>query len=195
MSNYCYLLNLLLSWVIIVSKKSFKRSHLFASPVSLTKFGLSVSLVWSHDFVISLTKISKTNVASYILNFVLPGSLEQKGNLKWNFFTLISCLPINFTLRNKFHIAKILLGSPCVNFHRDTQQCNLRQFIISTNEKLTLSINITTSKNICLTILIQFLILTNVVFFQTASSWGSSILLDRLYESAHGNGKVLELKI
>ena len=80
-------------------KKNFG-AHLFSRPVLVTKFGLSVSSVWSPCLVESLIIIKwlcdfQNNVASYILHSLLR-SLNQKEKLKRNCFALIYFSSMHF---------------------------------------------------------------------------------------------------
>ena len=94
---------------LIERKKGFGRYSVLSS-VLLTKFGLSVSSVWSPGLIEKLTIMKWScdfqrynKLGSYIFDFVLTRSLNQK-NLKWNCFALICCLSINFTLKNIFYV-------------------------------------------------------------------------------------------
>ena len=89
-------------------------TRLFASPVLLTKFGLSVLSVWSPGLIENhtiwpgdfknLASYYRLAIATYnfFLNLVLLRSLKQKENLKWNCYTLICFSPIDFTFKNTF---------------------------------------------------------------------------------------------
>ena len=97
-------------------KKNFG-AHLFPRPVLVTKLGISVSSVWSPCLVESLIIIKwlcdfQNNVASYILDFVLLRSLNQKEKLKRNCFALIYFLSMHFYKVNLiFNTYKYLLFS------------------------------------------------------------------------------------
>ena len=96
-----------LSWVSRLKVKVYKNkesfdTHLFASPILITRFGLSVWLKTSPSgHVISKTK---QNIASaiFFLTLGLLRNLKQEENLKWNCYTLICCSSINFTFKNTF---------------------------------------------------------------------------------------------
>ena len=111
---------------LIQRKKGFGRYSVLSS-VLLTKFGLSVSSVWSPGLIEKLT-ISKwpcdfqkvgtaSQVASYILDFVFDEEPESE-----KFEVELFCF--DMLLINKFYIKKyilcwlnkIMLGNPCTNF-------------------------------------------------------------------------------
>ena len=91
-------------------KKSFG-THLFAGPILLTKFGLSVSLVWSPGLIENLTICDFQNsnqLPTFFLILLWPRSLKQRQILKWSCLALICRLPINFTLKNTFQFYVML---------------------------------------------------------------------------------------
>ena len=80
--------------------------------VLLTKFGLSVSSIWSTGLIEKLTIMKwpcnfqsryMVQQARYILHFVLTRSLNQE-NLRWNCFALTFCWSISFTSKNIFYV-------------------------------------------------------------------------------------------
>ena len=108
--GFCYPYLLSISWVSFKEKfygnkepKSFGTQY-FASPVLLTKFGVSVSSFWSPGLIENLTT---SYLPTVFLTLVLPRSLKKKQILKWNCFALICCLP-NILLK-KIHFNFMLL--------------------------------------------------------------------------------------
>ena len=192
-----------LSWVSLRKsfiKKALVVAHLFASPVLLTKFGLSVSSIRSPGLIENLTfwpcdfqNISQ--LAIYSLDFTLAKEPETERKFEVELLYGILHLKIHFYfMLNKI---RFLLGNPCVPEYKLLTVQTFNTLAKLQTEKIhdwhnwkAQLIYLDNNVNLILNI-------TDVFFFQTAAEDLRCCLtsLTMQEESARqcGNGKVLDL--
>ena len=113
-----YLLNL--SWVSLKEKFYRSKEKLWYSTFC---WSCLVNQYWTFSFIGLMTWFdwklhrdfqNSSQLSTFFLTLVLLRSLKQKEILKWNCFSFICCLPINFTLKNTFQFAWFMLRNRCV---------------------------------------------------------------------------------